>query len=231
MIVINKSEDRGSFKNSWLDAKFSFEFGSYRKPERRGFSDLIVFNDDIVQPKSGFTEHSHSNVEVMSYPLMGEIEHRDSIGNCQRVSYGDVHLMRAGKGISHSEMNPSDSEIEHHVQWWIKPKNLDSDPSYQLCTFTPEDKVGRLCLIASDNSADGVLCVDQDVRIYASILTPIELVWKVPMNRRAYLHVLSGGVAINDFALSAGDAIFVGNCTTIAISSLDSAEVLLFDLR
>lgn len=232
-MIVHRSNDRGSFTNDWLNAKFSFEFGSYINPERRNYSDLLVLNDDVMQPASGFSEHWHANVEVMSYPLSGEVEHKDSIGNCQTIKYGDVHLMRAGRGISHSEINNSHTEVEHHVQWWIKPKSLQSEPAYQCLNFTPEHKAGRLCLIASDDIKDNVLWVDQDIKIYASILTSSHLEWRTHDRRRAYLHVLTGSTYISSIGLQldAGDSISLQPGEILLMNSINNAEILIFDLR
>lgn len=231
MMTVHRSHERGSFRNDWLDAHFSFEFGSYRNPARQGYSDLLVLNDDIVSPTKGFAAHPHDNVEVLSFPLQGEVEHRDSLGNRETLSYGDVHLMRAGTGIVHSEMNPSLTEHEHHVQWWIAPAHRDSQPAYEKRHYSREAKLGRLCLIASPDGNEGSLQVDQDVRIYASIVQRDAIGHILAPQRRAYVHVLRGVLTVNEEMLCAGDGAQIDSVAEIRLQSSDEAEILLFDLR
>ncbi|WP_324741187.1 pirin family protein [Pseudomonas veronii] len=231
MFKIHHSNDRGTFTNSWLKAKFSFEFGGYRNKERKPYSDLLVFNDDIVAPGGGFSPHPHDNVEVISFPLAGKIQHTDSLGSHAIISYGDVHLMRAGSGIFHSEMNASALEAEHHVQWWITPKHQNSKPTYQVKNFTVEEKLNRLCLIASQDGEAGSLMVDQDIKIYASIIDNHPIPWSPPHSRRAYVHILSGTLAINDIELEAGDGVHIENEHKLLFHPRNRAEFILFDLR
>lgn len=231
MMTIHRSQERGSFRNDWLDARFSFEFGSYRNPARRCYSDLLVLNDDTVSPGKGFGTHPHDNVEVFSFPLQGRVEHEDSLGNRETLSYGDVHLMRAGTGIVHSEMNPSLTEYEHHVQWWISPAHRDSQPAYEKRHFPIEAKLGRLCLIASPDGEEGSLQVDQDVRIYASIVRTDEIRHVLAPQRRAYVHVLRGALNVNEETLRVGDGAQIDNVAALCFESNDEAEILLFDLR
>ena len=149
MIRLRPSEARGRFRNHWLDARFSFSFGNYRDPAFDGYSDLWVLNEDIVAPGGGFAEHEHEDVEVMSYPVSGAVEHRDSLGNVATLRPGDVHLMRAGRGIRHSEMNASATEPEHHLQWWIRPATRGLAPGYQRIHVDASDKRGRFRMLAS----------------------------------------------------------------------------------
>ncbi|RQV70282.1 pirin family protein [Burkholderia cenocepacia] len=231
MIKIHAAYQRGTFRNDWLEAFFSFEFGTYRNAYRRCYSDLIVLNEDFVAPGGGFGMHPHDNVEVMSYPLEGAIEHRDHIGSCETISYGDVHLMRAGSGIVHSEMNASREAPERHVQWWIRPAHRDTTPGYAVRHFAPETKVDRLCLIASADGSEGSLEIDQDIRIYASIVGPRKVTYRLDDGRRAYIHVLKGTLDVNGERLSTGDGAHAEQLSLLSLISGSSAEVLLFDLR
>ena len=149
MIRIRRSADRGHFRNHWLDARFSFSFGDYQDRAFDGYSDLMVLNEDRVAPGGGFVEHGHRDVEVMSYPVSGAVEHRDSLGNVAIMRPNDVHLMRAGRGIRHSEMNASDREPEHHLQWWIRPAASGLEPGYQRLSVPAADKHNRWRLLAS----------------------------------------------------------------------------------
>lgn len=233
MMQIRKSDARGHFRNGWLDARFSFSFGNYRDPAFDGYSDLWVLNDDRVAPGGGFTEHPHADVEVMSLPLAGAIEHRDTLGNIERIGVGDVHLMRAGTGIRHSEMNASATEPEHHLQWWIRPAARGLAPAYARIHVGEDDKRNKLRLIASPEGADGSLTIAQDVRIYATILKERPVVHRPPRARRTYLHVARGALHANGLALASGDGAFAEreDEMTLAPVAGQAAEVLLFDLR
>jgi quercetin 2,3-dioxygenase len=233
MIRIRRGTDRGHFRNHWLEARFSFSFGSYRDPAFDGYSDLIVLNDDRVAAGGGFVEHGHSDVEVMSYPVSGAIEHRDSLGNIAIMRPNDVHLMRAGRGIRHSEMNASDREPEHHLQWWIRPAVLGLEPGYQRLSVTDEDKRNRWSLLASANGENGALTIAQDVRVLVARIDGASLSYRTLAGRRMYLHVVTGQTAVSGDVLAAGDAAFIAGEPAVISQAPGSApaEVLLFDLR
>ena len=233
MIRIRRADSRGRFRNGWLDARFSFSFGSYRDANYDGYADLLVLNDDQVEPGGGFAEHGHRDVEVMSYPLVGAIEHRDSLGNVAIMRPGDVHLMRAGTGIRHSEMNASATEPERHLQWWIAPAQPGLRPGYQRIHVPVAEKRNRLRLIGSPDGADGSLAVAQDVRVYAAILDPGPLLYRPPAGRRSFLHVARGAVELNGERLDSGDELFAEDEHVITLQSVpgQTGEVLLFDLR
>jgi redox-sensitive bicupin YhaK (pirin superfamily) len=231
MIRLRPGAERGRFRNDWLDARFSFSFGDYRDPAFDGWSDLVVFNDDQVAPGAGFAEHGHRDVEVMSYPVAGAVEHRDSLGHIATMRPGDVHLMRAGRGIRHSEMNASSTTPEHHLQWWIRPAAPGLRPAYQRLTW--RDGRPGWHLLASPDAAQGALVVAQDVRVHAGLLDGAPLVQRLDPRRRGYLHVVAGAVQAGGHRLAAGDALLLDGETELRIDAgPDSpAEVLLFDLR
>ncbi|GIL06361.1 pirin family protein [Betaproteobacteria bacterium PRO7] len=233
MIRLRKAADRGAFRNHWLDARFSFSFGAYRDPAFDGYSDLWVLNDDRVAPGGGFDWHSHRDVEVMSYPLAGRVEHRDSIGNRVVLGPGDVHLMRAGTGISHSEMNASASEPEHHLQWWIRPAQRGAVPGYWSLHVGRAEKLNRLRLLAAPGGPDGVLPLAQDARVYAVIVDGATLDHAPPAGRRIYLHVARGKLTLNGQSLAEGDGAFVEGEQRLWLANArgDEGDVLLFDLR
>ncbi len=233
MIRLRPADTRGQFRNHWLDARFSFSFGAYRDPDFDGYSDLMVLNDDRVAPGTGFAAHPHEDVEVMSYPVSGAVEHRDSLGNVALMQPGDVHLMRAGRGIVHSEMNASALQPEHHLQWWIRPAVRGLPPAYAKLHVPRADKLGRWRLLASPDAADGSLAIAQDARVWAAVVDGGTLDYRSGVRRKLYLHVVSGILALNDRHLSAGDAAFIENEASIPVSAARgaNAEVLLFDLR
>lgn len=233
MIRIRRSADRGHFRNHWLDARFSFSFGEYQDRAFDGWSDLWVLNEDRVAPGAGFAEHGHQDVEVMSYPLAGAVAHRDSLGHAAVLRPGDVHLMRAGRGIRHSEMNASDRAPEHHLQWWIRPAVAGLEPSYQFLHVPPAEKRNRWRLLASPAGGHGVLAVAQDVRVLAAVADGATLTHALAAGRRAYLHVATGTATVGTITLDAGDAAFVDGEPVVVTGPAGGApaELLLFDLR
>ncbi len=233
MIRIRRSADRGHFRNHWLDARFSFSFGDYQDRAFDGYSDLMVLNEDRVAPGGGFVEHGHRDVEVMSYPVSGAVEHRDSLGNVAIMRPNDVHLMRAGRGIRHSEMNASDREPEHHLQWWIRPSASGLEPSYQRLSVPAADKHNRWRVLASPTGEHGALVIAQDVRVLAALVDGTSLSYHAKVGRRIYLHVVAGQASLGSERLMAGDAAFIeGEPAVITTTQLGApAEALLFDLR
>lgn len=233
MIRLRRADTRGRFRNEWLDARLSFSFGSYQDPAFDGYSDLLVLNDDRVAPGAGFAAHPHEDVEVMSYPVSGAVEHRDSLGNVALMQPGDVHLMRAGHGIVHSEMNASALQPEQHLQWWIRPAVRGLPPAYAKLHVPRGDKLGRWRLLASPDVADASLAIAQDARVWAAIVDGGALVLPAGAHRRMHLHVVSGTLALNGHGLSAGDGAFIEDEPSVTLTAAHgaSAEVLLFDLR
>lgn len=233
MIRTRWGSDRGHFRNHWLDARFSFSFGNYKDPAFDGYSDLMVLNDDRVAAGGGFAEHGHRDVEVMSYPLAGAIEHRDSLGNVSIMRPNDVHLMRAGRGIRHSEMNASDHEPEHHLQWWIRPAVAGLAPGYQRLRLGPEQRHNGWSLLASPGGEGGSLVIAQDVRVLVARVAAGSLTYRQQAGRRIYLHVVAGHAEVGGNQLVAGDAAFIEGEPAVVAQGPGSvaAEVLLFDLR
>lgn len=231
MIKVRRSDSRGRFSNQWLDARFTFSFGDFFDPEHSGYSDLMVLNDDRVTPGRGFGPHPHRDIEAISYPLSGEVEHRDSVGNVVRMRRGDVQRMTAGRGIVHSEMNASPSEPEHHLQFWIVPSRRSLDPGYEQRSFTPDEMLNRLRLIVSPDGSNGSVSVHQDTKIYASILRDGALSYVPPTGRRTFLHVALGSVSLNGMDLAEGDGAYIEDEERLGFQSRGEGEILLFDLR
>lgn len=144
MITLRKADERGHADHGWLDSKFSFSFAEYHDPAHVHFGSLRVINDDIVQPDSGFGMHPHRDMEILTYILDGALSHRDSMGNGEEIRKGEVQLMSAGSGVTHSEFNASATHPVHLLQIWIMPDQQGLTPGYQQRAFTDESKRGRV---------------------------------------------------------------------------------------
>jgi redox-sensitive bicupin YhaK (pirin superfamily) len=231
MLAIRKAGDRGTTRLDWLDSRHTFSFGHYRDPEQAGFSDLLVINDDLVAPGRGFGTHPHRDMEIFTYVLEGALEHRDSMGHGSVIRPGDVQMMSAGTGVTHSEFNPSAAEPVHLLQIWIVPDRAGVQPRYRQVRFDAAEKRGRLRLIISPDGAEGSLSVYQDVRVHAGLVNGAEaLVHRLDPARYAYLHVARGTLGVNGLRLSAGDGLRIRGESELRLDGGRDAEILLFDL-
>lgn len=231
MLEVRKSNERGHADHGWLNSYHSFSFADYYDLDHMNFGALRVINEDRVQPGTGFGTHGHRDMEIVSYVLSGALEHKDSMGTGSIIRPGDVQRMSAGRGVLHSEYNPSQSEETHFLQIWIMPKFTGTRPSYEQKRFSAEEKRGRLALIASSDGRDGSVTINQDVAIYAGLFDGAEgAVHDVQPGRRVYVHVARGQVTVNGRKLDAGDALKALDLRQIAIEGGTNAEILLFDL-
>ncbi len=232
MLELRPAAERGLAHLGWLHSHHSFSFGSYYDPEQVGFSDLLVINDDRVQPGRGFDTHGHRDMEIFSYVLEGALAHKDSMGTGSIIRPGDVQMMSAGTGIRHSEFNASREELVHFLQIWIIPNRQGVTPRYQQRRFEEAEKRGRLRLIISPDGAEGSLSVYQDARVYAGLFDGREeQVLTLPAERHAYVHVARGSLEVNGRRLSAGDGARLRRVREISFGAGENAEVLVFDLR
>ncbi len=228
---IRHSNERGHVNRGWLDSYHSFSFGHYVDANWMGFSALRVINEDVIAPAKGFGTHSHHDMEIITYILKGELAHQDSMGNVETIKQGHVQRMTAGTGVSHSEFNASNSEPVHLLQIWITPNQLYLTPGYEDKYFDHALKLNQWCLLASQNGTQGSLIVHQDMALYAAqLIANYPLNYSVKQNRQAYVQIATGEVLVNEQLLSAGDAVMLGANETIQLESLQSAEILLFDL-
>ena len=228
---MRRASERGFFDHGWLKTYHTFSFAEYQDPAWMQYGPLRVINDDRVAPGEGFGKHGHRDMEIITYVLAGELQHRDSMGNGSIIRAGDVQRMSAGTGVRHSEFNPSPSEPAHFLQIWIQPAKRNIEPSYEEKRFAPEDKRGRLRLIVSPDRADGSLLIHQDARVYAGLFTGEERAHlEVAHGRRIYVHVARGALTANGAALGAGDALRITNGAKLTLSDARDAEVLVFDL-
>jgi len=231
MITRRPSNERGHANHGWLDSYHSFSFANYYHPKHMGFRGLRVINEDRVSPGRGFGAHPHNDMEIVTYVLQGALEHKDSMGNGSVIHAGDVQRISAGTGITHSEYNPSQSEIVHFLQIWITPQETGTKPTYEQRTFSIEEKRGRLCLIVSPDGRDESITVNQDVELYAIVLAPGEQVTHhLKPNRYAWVQVTRGNVFLNDLSLETGDGAKIREEEILEIKANTEAEALLFDL-
>lgn len=232
MLELRKSADRGITDFGWLYSRHSFSFGHYYDPPHIGFSDLLVINDDRVQPGMGFGTHGHKGMEIFSYALEGALEHKDSTGSGSVIRAGDVQMMSAGTGILHSEFNHSKSELVHFLQIWIVPDKKGVAPRYRQSLFSEAEKRGRLRLIVSPDGEQGSLPIYQDTKVFAGLFDPDEsATLRLGQNRYAYAHVARGSIDINGTRLEVGDGARIRNETELHLSGGRNAEVLVFNLR
>lgn len=231
MITLRKSSERGHADHGWLRSDHTFSFADYYDPQEMGWGPLRVINEDRVEPGKGFGTHGHRDMEIISYVLSGQLQHKDSMGNGTIIRPGDVQRMSAGTGVQHSEFNPSPDSLVHFLQIWIEPETRGIAPSYEEKFFSPEDKRGRLRLVASRDGRDGSVTIHQDADLYASLLNAQEqIAHRIASGRLAYLHLIKGAVHVNGVALKTGDAAKVQAEEKLAITADEDSELLLFDL-
>jgi redox-sensitive bicupin YhaK (pirin superfamily) len=231
MITIRKSEDRGHADYGWLNTYHTFSFGRYYDPKHTQFRTLRVMNDDIIAPGKGFGTHPHDNMEIISYVVSGALAHKDSTGTVETLRPGEVQRMTAGSGIEHSEFNPSPTEPTRLIQIWIFPKTENLKPGYEQKAFPMENRRGRLALLASPDGTEGSVTVQQDVRLYGTVLGVGEKVaLELKPGRHAWVQVVSGAVDLNGKALSAGDGAAISEEKALNIRGEREAELIVFDL-
>lgn len=237
MITVRNSNDRGRFDFGWLDTRHSFSFGQYHDPRHMGFRSLRVINEDFVAPGQGFDPHPHRDMEIISYVVEGALKHEDNISSADAPGHsltlrpGEVQRITAGKGIVHSEFNPSDKDRVHLLQIWILPDRKGHTPGYDQREFPLKDRTDRLRLVASPTGQDGSIPINQDAYLYASVLDKGAVVThEIRPGRGAWVQVVKGDVSVNGTTLGPGDGAAVENETSLALKSNGGAEFLLFDL-
>lgn len=230
MITIRKSEERGHANHGWLDTYHSFSFATYFDPKHTKFRALRVINEDWVKGGKGFGTHPHENMEIVTYIIDGELEHRDSMGNGSVIRPGELQRMTAGTGVTHSEFNPSDKNT-HLLQIWIYPESIGLTPSYEQRAFPSLREPNSLTLLASHGGRDGSLTIHQDIEILGGrIEAGKEIEYPISTNRHAWVQMVKGQLDINGISLKAGDGAAVSNEKLLTFSSKDHSEFLLFNL-
>ncbi len=230
---IRRSAERGHAQHGWLDSHHSFSFASYYDPRHIQFGPLRVINEDRVQPGTGFDEHGHRDMEIISYILSGELAHKDSLGlgNGSVIRPGDVQRMSAGTGVRHSEFNPSDSQPVHFLQIWIQPHTQGVAPDYEQRHFDTQSRRARLCRIVDGQGRDAALRIQQDASVYAGLFEAGEdFELPLPAGRQAYVHLVRGSLQVNGVELHTGDALKLRHVDAVRLRDARQAEVLVFDL-
>jgi redox-sensitive bicupin YhaK (pirin superfamily) len=228
MIKIRHSNERGPADHGWLQSRHTFSFAGYYDPEHMGVSALRVINDDKVAPGKGFATHSHQDMEIISYVKHGSIEHKDSMGNVERLPTGEFQLMSAGTGVTHSEYNPSITEPLEFLQIWIEPNVHGIEPGYQQKRFAT---TAGLQLIASADARDGSLLLHQDASLYQLLLnTEQSATYTLAPGRSVYVHVVSGAISVNGEQLHEGDGATVTAVEVVEFVGNQNSEALVFDL-
>jgi hypothetical protein len=231
MITLRRANERGGGDFGWLNTKHTFSFSDYYDPRWMGFRSLRVINEDYVAPASGFPTHPHSDMEIITYVLEGQLEHKDSLGTGSVILPGDGQRMTAGRGIRHSEYNPSKDERVHLYQIWILPEKKSLQPSYEQKSFPTKEKQGKLRLIASPDAKDGSVKINQDAQLYVTLLKPgEEVAHHFGKNRYGWLQVAKGSVEVNSQTLTQGDGAAISDEPQLSIKGAQDTEVLLFDL-
>lgn len=231
MITLRKASERGHANHGWLDTHHTFSFASYHDPRHMGFGPLRVINDDTIAGGRGFGEHSHRDMEILSYVLEGALAHRDSMGNGSVIRPGDVQRMSAGTGVRHSEYNGSESEPAHFLQIWLMPSRDGLPSGYEQKYFSDDEKRGRLRLVASGDGAEGSVRMQQDARLYATLMDDGDaLTHPLAPGRLGWVHVAKGRATVNGHALSAGDGLSLMDEERIVLEGNGQGEVLVFDL-
>ena len=232
MIKIRRSDERGHANHGWLDTHYTFSFSDYYDPAFIGFRNLRVINEDRVAPDQGFPKHGHRDMEIITYVISGELSHRDSMGNGETIRPHEVQRMTAGTGVLHSEYS-SPTDETHLLQIWILPEQKNLTPGYEQKLFPAEDKQGKLRLVASKGGDDGSVHINQDVKLFSSILKNGESVsHELGQGRHAWVQLISGSLEVNGEVLNPGDGAAVSDESSLKLRSLaDSTEFLFFDLN
>ena len=230
MIDIRPFNSLGHADHGWLDARHHFSFANYYDPKRMGWGRIRVWNDDRIAAKSGFPPHPHRDMEIITYVRTGAITHQDSMGNKGRTAAGDVQVMSAGTGVTHSEFNLEDEETTL-FQIWIETDKSGAQPGWGAMPFPKESREGQFQILASGADDDGALKINADARIFgASVKAGESLSYDADPERHLYL-VPSGKVRVNGEAASARDGVAITGEARVTIEADEDAELVLVDAR
>ncbi|MFZ5941510.1 MAG: pirin family protein [Bacteroidota bacterium] len=230
--VLHKSETRGHSVNDWLDTRHTFNFGDFYNPERARFGVLRVLNDDIIKGGTGFHSHPHQNMEIITIPLSGVLEHRDNKGNVRILKENDVQVMSAGRGIVHAEMNHNPSEPAAFLQIWIFPREKDMVPRYDQASYNPDDQVNRWQRIVSPDSSEKSIWIHQDARMYLTRLSKdFELEYTIKhQGAGVYLFMIDGSASLNGDVLTSRDGMGISETDRFTVRGESDARILAIEV-
>ena len=230
--IYHAADSRGDANHGWLKSKHTFSFANYHNPERMGFGALRVINDDFVIAGQGFGKHSHRDMEIISIPLSGKLGHGDNIGNNGIIETGEIQVMSAGTGITHSEMNGDDTEAVKFLQIWVIPNKINVEPRYQQIRMDYILKPNEFNQVLSPNADDAGVWIHQDAWFSMGdfdkdITQTYEL--KNP-NNGVYIFVINGKVVVNGKTLDTRDGLGVWDTKNFAMDVIEDAKVLLMEV-
>ena len=231
MIEVRKFETLGGANHGWLNAKHHFSFADYHDPDRTQWGKLRVWNDDEIQPKSGFPPHPHSNMEIITYVREGAISHRDNLGNSGRTEAGDVQVMSAGSGIAHAEYNMED-EVTRIFQIWILPDQAGGQPQWGAKPFPKGERAGKFIVLASGIEGDGdALPIRANARVVGATVKAGETaVYPLGKGRKAYLVPATGRVEIDGQPVEARDGAAIADLDEVRVTAVEDSEAVLVDV-
>ena len=230
--VLHKANTRGRANHGWLNTSHTFSFAHFHDPERMHFGVLRVLNDDFVDGGRGFGTHPHDNMEIISIPLSGDLEHKDSMGNTTVIKQNDVQIMSAGTGIQHSEYNKNKDQKVNFLQIWVFPKVRNITPRYGQITFKPEDRINKLQQIVSPVKEDEGVLINQDAWFHlGNLKSGFSTDYKIKQKGNGvYAFVIAGDVSINDQRLNKRDGFGIWDVDTLSVSADTDAELLLMEV-
>ena len=230
--VLHKADSRGHANHGWLDSHHTFSFANYYDPDRMNFGVLRVLNDDVIAGGRGFGKHPHENMEIISIPLYGDLEHEDSMGNKEVIKEGDIQAMSAGTGVFHSEYNKNEDKEVHLLQIWILPKKRNIDPTYSQISMKLEDRKNKLQQIVSPNGEDAGVTINQDAWFNITELDKgksIQYTLHDPTNG-VYAFVIEGDASINKQKLNRRDGLGVYQVDTIDVKADTNSKILIMEV-
>lgn len=228
MLQVRRSEERGHNRLSWLDSRFTFSFDQYYDPNHVQFRSLRVLNEDVVAPAQGFGMHPHRDMEILTWVLDGELQHRDSTGGEGIIRPGELQHMTAGTGVMHSEFNPSSKSPVHLLQIWLTPEKRGLKPMYEQLAFPDKDLRGKFCHVAGPEAP---VTIRQDANLFvARFNTGESAAQPIAKGRHAWVQVARGAVRVNGVDLKQGDGAALSKEPEVRVEAAEPSEVMVFDL-
>lgn len=230
--VLHKANTRGHANHGWLDTSHTFSFASYYNPDRMHFGVLRVLNDDFVDGGRGFGAHPHDNMEIISIPLEGDLEHQDSMGNTTVIRKNDVQIMSAGTGVRHSEYNKNKDQKVNFLQIWVFPKLRDITPRYDQKTFKPEERINKLQLIVSPTGGEGSVKINQDAWFHlVDLKKDVSTTYQFKgQGNGLYAFVIDGAMEIANTRVERRDGLGVWETNEVTIKAFDDSKLLLMEV-